>query len=179
MKKKKNQKILIVIAALLLIAVVALTWPNNGRNKSTQGSGATTPSSSSQSTSLPPTTPETTPASSTKQPTPSSGVTASLIAPTGSFVSNHHPNLGGSPAPNQEQSVCNTTPGATCNIEFTKSGVVKSLGSKITDSSGATYWTWTLQGIGLTQGSWKIVAVATLNGQTRTAEDALAIDVQP
>lgn len=104
---------------------------------------------------------------------------ATLIAPTGTFVSNHRPNLGGSPAPNEEQSTCNTTPGATCQISFTYNGVTKSLPAQTADSGGATYWTWDLQDIGLTEGSWQIQATARLNGKTLTGSDALKLEVQP
>ena len=107
--------------------------------------------------------------------TPSSNAT--LIDPTGNFVSNHHPNLSGSPAPNQIQSICNTTPGATCQIIFTKDGVTKQLPAQKTDSGGATYWTWKLQDIGLTAGSWHVQAKATLGTQTKTADDAMNLEV--
>lgn len=104
---------------------------------------------------------------------------ATLIAPTGTFVSNHRPNLSGSPAPSEEQSTCNTTPGATCQISFTYNGVTKSLPAQTADSGGATYWTWNLQDIGLTEGSWQIQATARLNGKTLTGSDALKLEVQP
>jgi len=96
---------------------------------------------------------------------------AQLIAPSGVFVSNHSPNLSGSPAPNQISSVCNTTAGANCTIVFTKSGATRSLPVKKTDSGGAAYWTWKLQDIGLTVGTWHVQAVATLGGQTQKTAD--------
>ena len=110
----------------------------------------------------------------------SSGETV-LVTPTGNFVSDHHPNLSGSPAPNTVESVCNTTPGATCQITFTNtnSGVVKSLPSKATDANGASYWNWKLQDIGLTQGTWKIDATATLDSQSKNASDAMNLEVGP
>jgi hypothetical protein len=102
---------------------------------------------------------------------------AVLIAPTGDFVSNHHPNLDGSPAPNTMSSVCTTTPGATCTIAFTKDGVTKSLPVQTADRGGSTYWNWKLQDIGLTAGSWKIEARAMLGGKTSTAADAMELVV--
>ena len=103
---------------------------------------------------------------------------AVLIAPSGDFVSDHHPNLSGSPAPNTMTSVCNTTPGATCQISFTMDGVTKSLPSQTTDSGGSTYWTnWKLQNVGLTAGSWSVEATASLNGQTKTASDSMSLVV--
>ena len=102
---------------------------------------------------------------------------AVLLPPTGDFVSDHHPNLSGSPAPNTMSSVCTTTPDATCTIVFTKSGVTKYLAGETTDSNGSAYWYWKLQDIGLTAGSWQIQATATLNSQTKTASDAMDLVV--
>jgi hypothetical protein len=113
----------------------------------------------------------------TSSKTGSGGSPAALIAPSGSFVSNHHPNLSGTPAPNAMSSVCNTTPGASCQISFTKDGVTKSLGAQTADANGATYWNWKLQDIGLTEGTWGVQASATLNGQTKTASDAMDLVV--
>ncbi|MEO6513738.1 MAG: hypothetical protein ABIO22_03665 [Candidatus Saccharimonadales bacterium] len=106
-----------------------------------------------------------------------SAVTLALIAPTGDFVSNHHPNLSGSPAPNTISSVCTTTPGASCTISFTKDGVTKSLPTQTTDRAGSAYWNWKLQDINLTAGSWNITAAATLSGQTKVASDPMDIVV--
>jgi len=120
--------------------------------------------------------------SSTGSTSQSSGSTtqATLTTPLGNFVSDHHPNHGGSPAPNTITSVCSTTPGATCIISFTMNGVTKSLPKQTVDAGGSTYWNnWTLQSVGLTAGSWKIQATATLNGQTATATDAMDLVVSP
>lgn len=105
--------------------------------------------------------------------------TAQLIAPRGNFVSNHRPNLGGSPAPNRIASVCTTTSGATCVINFTKDGVTKSLPAQTTDRGGSTYWDWKLQDIGLTEGAWKVTATATLGSQSQSADDAINLEVAP
>jgi hypothetical protein len=121
--------------------------------------------------------------SDTKQGSQETNTTSTntvLLIPTGGFVSNHHPNLSGSPAPNSLTSVCNTTPGATCEITFTKGDVTKSLPSETTDAGGVAYWNnWTLQSVGLSAGSWQVKAIASLNGQTKTALDALALMVSP
>lgn len=100
-----------------------------------------------------------------------------LVTPSGNFVSNHRPNLSGSPAPNQVSSACNTTPGAACQITFTKGDLVKSLATQTTDASGATYWSWNLQDVGLTAGSWQVQAIATLNGKNLTVKDAMNLEV--
>lgn len=109
----------------------------------------------------------------------SSGSTAAPIAPSGQFVSDHHPNLGGSPAPNSMTSVCNTSPGATCEITFTMGSTVKSLPAQTVDAGGATYWNWTLQQYGLSGGTWQIEAIAKLNGQTATSTDPTSLVVSP
>lgn len=105
--------------------------------------------------------------------------TATLFTPSGQFISNHHPNLSGSPAPNTIASVCNTTPGAGCKIIFTMGGNTKSLPSHDADANGTAYWSWKLQDIGLTAGTWKVQAVASLNGQTKSASDAMDLVVAP
>lgn len=118
--------------------------------------------------------------SSTKTQGPavtSSAGSASLIAPFGTFVSNHKPGQSGSPT--SEQSVCNTTPGATCDIQFTNSaGVTKSLGAEVAGSSGTAFWSWDIKGGTLAPGSWKITAVVKLNGQTSTTSDPTPLEVQ-
>lgn len=181
---KRNKKIVIAIAIIALIAiatVVALKTSHKSAQSAQAPSVAGTKVSTNQSTntSSSPSNSNTPSTASTKQAAPSGSVSGTLLSPTGSFVSNHHPNLSGHPAPNQEQSVCNTTPSAMCDIEFSMNGVTKSLGSKVADSGGAVYWTWTLQNIGLTQGSWKITAKATLNDQTKSTTDSLNLEVQP
>lgn len=105
------------------------------------------------------------------------GASASLVAPTGNFVSNHHPNLSDSPAPNSMTSVCNTSPGASCKIWFTNDGITKSLPSQVTDAGGATYWYWKLQDIGLTAGSWKISATSSMGSDSLSSTDPTALVV--
>ena len=107
------------------------------------------------------------------------GTTISLAEPSGAFVSNHHPNLSGSPAPNTMSSVCNTTPNASCQIHFSINNTVKSLPAKTADVNGAVFWDWAIQDIGLYQGEWKVTAVTTLGEQTKTASDAVDLVVAP
>lgn len=102
------------------------------------------------------------------------------LTPTGDFISNHSPNLSGSPAPSSVQSVCNTSPGAMCRIEFTNSdGIVKTLAAQKTDTNGATYWNWDVKTAGFTVGTWTIKVIAELHGQTTTATEAQALKVGP
>lgn len=101
-----------------------------------------------------------------------------LIKPFGTLVSNHKPGQNGSPL--EEGSVCNTTPGASCSITFTKDGVTKSLPAKTADGAGAAYWSsWTPQSVGLTSGSWMVSAVATLGQQSASTQDTLALEISP
>lgn len=101
-------------------------------------------------------------------------------APTGDFVSDHHPNLSGSPAPNTETSSCTTTVGVQCQIRFTMNGVTKELPARTTDGDGSILWSnWTLQSIGLTQGSWQVTAVAINGNNEVTAQDPLQLVVAP
>jgi hypothetical protein len=93
--------------------------------------------------------------------------------PSGIFVSNHRPSLSGENLANQINSVCTTTSGAICTIVLTKDGKSISLPKQGTDNGGSTYWTWKLQDYGITEGTWRIKAVATLNGQTVTADDSV------
>ncbi len=136
-----------------------------------------TPSKSSNGTST--TTTTTTPSSNTTAPakTPTNAPSADngkLLEPTGNFVSNHHP---GSATSTAEQSVCNTSSGATCYIEFSKGSDVKVLPTKTADSNGAAFWDWDVKDAGLSSGSWQIKAVVSLGGQTKTAIDNLSLDV--
>lgn len=103
--------------------------------------------------------------------TKTGGSSTSLLAPTGNFISNHRPNLSGSPAPSSMSSVCNTTPGASCKISFTKGDSVKSLPSQVTDAGGATYWFWNLEDIGLTSGNWSISATSSVGDSSKTTTD--------
>jgi len=100
---------------------------------------------------------------------------ATPIVPSGQFVSNHSP--GGS-NPTTEQSVCNTTAGASCYIQFTKDSIVKKLDSQVTDANGTTIWNWDVKAAGLTAGSWHISAVATLNGQAVSAQDSQTMEIK-
>lgn len=105
---------------------------------------------------------------------PSSG--SDLLAPYGNFVSNHVPSLKNS---SSMESVCITTPGASCTIIFTKDGVTKTLESKKANSNGAIIWSWDIDDAGFVEGSWKITATATLDGQTKSTSDIQNLEVQP
>lgn len=107
----------------------------------------------------------------------SSGSTAvSLQAPYGTFVSNHLPGKNGTNT--QEESVCSSTPGASCYMKFVQGSIVKTLKNQILDSSGTTYWLWDTKSAGLTSGSWQVFAIVNLNSQTKTSKDAQDLVIQ-
>jgi hypothetical protein len=122
------------------------------------------------------------PAASTPQdntPLPTDVTNHTLIAPTGTFVSNHFPGQNGSST--TEASVCNTSPGATCYIKFTNvtTGDTTQLAAQVTDARGTTSWYWDAsQDAHLSAGQWKVMAIATLGSQTKTATDTLNLTVQ-
>lgn len=126
--------------------------------------------SSSSSSSAP-----TTPDKSTPTLAPASSG-AAPATPTGQFVSNHKPGANGSPT--SEESVCSTTPGATCYIEFTMGSTVKKLNAETADANGSAYWNWDVGNAGFTSGSWQVTAVATDNGKSASANDATPLEVQ-
>jgi hypothetical protein len=181
-KQKKGHKKWVLVALLVLAVIVggvaiirhqsthkkqvATHIPSKGPSKtenSSKKSAKTTTNNGNK-------------ASVSDKSTASSG---SLIAPFGTFVSNHRPSLSGSPLLKQEKSVCNTTPGASCYILFMKDGIAKQLDPQTVDSTGSTYWIWDIGQAGLTQGTWKVTAVATLNGQTLSTDDGIPFEVQP
>jgi hypothetical protein len=101
------------------------------------------------------------------------------LAPYGSFVSNHRPNIGGNPAPSKELSTCTTSVGATCYIEFKNDGVVTKLPAQTADVSGSTSWSGDINDAGFAEGTWKITAIATLNGKTSSTSDTIDLVVLP
>jgi hypothetical protein len=102
------------------------------------------------------------------------GAATVLLAPTGTFVSAHK-NVG---MDVPLTSVCNTTPGAICQITMTSGISSHSLEGRTADSNGAVYWDrWTPRGIGLTPGVWDVKAKASLNGQSKTTDDALTLEI--
>lgn len=115
--------------------------------------------------------------SAKNSPSPSSDTT--LLEPNGTFVSNHRPNLSGSPRPNDMQSSCVTTPGVSCRITFTNGAIVKSLPTRTTDAGGGAYWQWKLQDIGLTAGVWRVDAIASSGSQTKSVSDTIELVVSP
>lgn len=175
----------LAVASVTVILVALAIFLYANQDDEPKGSTATTANSETKGeppTEKPvdtsnPSNPSQTPSTNDKDQAPSTAVATNLKEPSDStFVSNHNPKLSAGLA---LDSVCNTSPGATCKIIFTKDGVSKSLPDKIADSGGSAYWTWTLSDVGLTAGTWKVTATATLGTQTKTAADAQALEVSP
>ncbi|HSW79529.1 MAG TPA: hypothetical protein VLG47_02010 [Candidatus Saccharimonadales bacterium] len=180
-KKSSKKPLIIIILIILLIAAIGF-WIWNKNNS--PPTNATVPTNTGTPATANPDVPGGTDenpstggggskdeGSNTPGTAPDSSVTPAT--PSGQFVSNHEPNLSGSPAPNTETSACTTTPGVLCKITFTSGSVVKSLPAQRTDSNGNTLWTnWTLQSVGLTKGSWQIAAVATNGSKSASVQDS-------
>jgi hypothetical protein len=183
--KRSAWLLLALLALLLVIVCLAVTW---GRTDN-KGDMTRAVTGGQNTKGEPPTNNSNPPSANTQQPNAQTGdgknespdPAIHLETPTGNFVSNHRPSLSANATMNEEQSVCNTTPGATCQIKFTKGNITKTLPLQITDRGGATYWSWKIQDkdIGLSTGSWQIQAVATLGNQTQTASDSLNLEVTP
>jgi cytoskeletal protein RodZ len=185
-KKLLKKPVLFTAAAIVIIVVILLVL--HFRNRPTSGTipsqnpaaaasnkkpVAASSESSSGSASQTNSTPTGTAAKDSSSAPAASGT---LIAPYGDFVSNHSPSLSERQA---ESSVCNTTPGATCYIKFTKDGITKQLSPEVTDTSGTAYWSWNVKEAGLTSGNWVITAVASLDGSTKTTKTDMPLSVAP
>jgi hypothetical protein len=66
-----------------------------------------------------------------------------------------------------------------CRITFANNGTTVSLPSKQADANGNATWTWKLQDIGVTEGSWTVTAVATNDDKTVSAVDPMTLEVRP
>lgn len=166
--------ITVLVVAVLVITLAANYWTHMHTQKVTPT--PTTASSNTKgektSTSNQPTNGTTTQPNDGKETNSTPGT---LLVPTGNFVSTHHLRSSDSLT-----STCTTTPGATCQVTFTKDGVVKSLPALTTDAGGSAYWNnWQPNDYGLGVGTWTIQAIAKLGTQSATASDALSLEVQP
>ncbi len=99
--------------------------------------------------------------------------------PEGTFVSNHRPNINGSPAPSTEVSVCHTTPGTQCVIEFSRDEITVSLPTQVVNMDGNTSWNWDIKQLGLTPGEWTITAKAINGSHTSITTDPMMLTVLP
>ena len=180
-QKTTNRKALIftIILVVLVIAGAVFAYATVQRNNQ-----STTPPNTSNSTE-----PEAGDANDTSgsisspdaddTPVQTPPNTVAPQTPTGTFVSNHHPNLSGSPSPNAMNSTCTTTSGVMCNITFTKDGKTLSLDNKQADANGSVVWNWNLQDLGFTTGTWTVTAIATNGDKTASTVDSMTLEVQP
>lgn len=92
-----------------------------------------------------------------------------LISPTGTFANIYK----GVSLSDLMQSTCNTSPGATCQIIFTRGSVTKSLPMQAADAGGAVYWSWRPgdSNVGLSPGTWHIMAKSSLGSQIKTTDN--------
>lgn len=179
-RKSKNKKRAIILSVVLalIFSSGAFAWLSQSQQNNDDRSATKTDTKKAKSQKE--TKEQSASEDNTKAPSndiaqPSSTFTPTK--PTGTFVSNHNPNLSGSPAPNQMSSTCQTTPGVYCTIQFTKGSIVKSLPSKKTDSSGNTSWDWKLQDVGLTAGEWSIEAIAKNGDKVSRAQDSMNLRI--
>jgi hypothetical protein len=185
-KKARSKTLLIVFACLVIIFGVGIGLEATGTIHLLNQKGTVISNSSvthNKNDSRGPVAPPKgtlAPTSPTNTGSNTSSPVTTLLAPSGAFVSFHDPSISGSSTPNQLQSSCISTPGASCTIEFTNNtGVTESLPSQVIDGTGHTTWSWKVQDLGLTVGSWKITAIATLNGQSKSTNDTIGLNVQP
>jgi len=61
---------------------------------------------------------------------------------------------------------------------LTNGSTTTKLPAQKTDSDGATYWEWDINDAHLSSGNWKITAVATLNGQTKSTQDEIPLSIE-
>lgn len=173
--KKKHLTLYITVVIVALVAIGSGIEYYH-RQKTSQNTPTTITNNSSSPAN---TSPDKTPVTNTNSGSPmASSSPGELATPTGTFVSNHRPSLTNVDLA-KEESVCNTTPGATCEIAFSKDGTQRSLGAKTVNTSGVTIWDWTPSSLNLTTGSWQIDVTVSLNGKTKSAVDATALMVQP
>lgn len=188
--KGKLRGVALAILLLLLVAVVAgaayMLWHQNHssftQTKTNNGTATANPNvpGGTNDNSNDNTTANNSKDSSGNTPGPTLDPSVQPAMPTGQFVSNHHASLAQQPGLNSETSACITTPGAMCRIDFTNGSVTKSLPTGKTDENGSYVWTsWTLQSLGITEGTWEITAVAMNGSKTTTAQDATALVVAP
>jgi hypothetical protein len=182
-RKSKKKLIIVIIVVLLVVSCIFFAFyrtilmasVSNNFTSNSKSINTTNHNNSTENTK-----PVSSGISSSKEPNQSTPKVANDVipaAPLGNFVSNHHPNMSGSPSPNREVSTCTTTPGATCLIQFTENNNIKSLNQQTTDANGNTSWAWTLQDAGLTVGKWKITAIANNGDKTSVSSDAMYLEI--
>lgn len=192
-KPQKRSRLSLIITIILLVLVAAAIsyyyfqkkaadqrQQQYGSSTTTPTENVSTPSSSTTSSSSSGGSITSSKDASTSTTTaPSIDTSVTPQTPVGTFVSNHRPNLSGSPAPNTMNSTCRTTLGAVCTISFTNGETTVSLPEKTTDANGNVSWDWKLQDINIGKGSWTVKAVAKNGSKTAESTDPIKLEVGP
>jgi ferredoxin len=196
-KKSRSSLVLSILAiAVVVLVVLFLTkpWSSNPTKKvenqtttnhssvtktspNTQSSATNSAPNSATTTTLEPSSNKVGTGTSTSSGNGNTTTTTTITTPSGDFVSAYSVD-----SDTPINSVCNTSPSVTCQINFTNtlSNVTESLPAEVTNSDGSTYWQgWEPQDYNITAGIWQITAVATYNGQSTTATDSMNLSVQP
>ena len=167
----------IVLVGLIIVGILQVTHTIHLFRKPTVATSASFTSKGENSTPTTSSSPAATSQSSNTDSKANAQANQAVLTPSGNFVSNHHPNLSGWPTPNTLVSVCEGTPEASCFISFTMGNTTKSLSTQTISQTGSAYWSWKLQDVGLTVGTWQIKATSTIDGHTATSVDALNLVV--
>jgi hypothetical protein len=178
-KFKQNRILLIVLVGLLLVALAGLLFSRPATKQVSTIPSSTSVGTSSNASSEAQDLPTNSGRANDSSSSQSGGTTtdrAVLSAPWGNFVSNHSPGQNGSPL--AETSVCNTTPGATCYLKFTNGAKTRLLDKKVANVNGSIIWNWDVKAAGFESGDWRITAIATLNGKTKSTVDSLPLSVK-
>lgn len=176
---QKRKKLLLIIGIVLALVAIVIWLLMRGDSKKPQGSGQDTASTTSQPSSNAGTLNQQgtsqNQSDTAKQSNTAPPSTATLEAPSGSFISNHHP----SSATQSIESICSTNQGASCQFTFRLGSTVKALSKKTVGSNGSVSWVWTPSEVGLTSGTWEVTAVAELNGTQKSTTDPLGLVISP
>jgi hypothetical protein len=178
-KFKQNRILLIVLVGLLLVALAGLLFSRPATKQVSTIPSSTSVGTSSNASSEAQNSLTNSGGANDSSSSQSGGTTterAVLNAPWGNFVSNHSPGQNGSPL--AETSVCNTTPGATCYLKFTNGAKTRLLDKKVANVNGSIIWNWDVKAAGFESGDWRITAIATLNGKTKSTVDSLPLSVK-
>jgi hypothetical protein len=192
-----NKKLLIVLIALIILCLffaryVLFAKPKRSTHSSnTSHSQTITQNSAQEESPKYPNPYQTTPIPSTNVPggdLNNNTTNQSLVSPFGQFVSNYGPvSYSATNGSNQEESICQTTIGASCSIVFIQGQTKKALQVqqvKLVNGSqnGVASWSWTPSQVGgnggLTPGQWEVEAIATLNNQTKITTSNLKLNIE-
>ena len=162
----KTMVITLILAAVAVVLVSLYVWQQQKPAKTTTvtpqpsasvpmgGHGANTSENAGPTHDS---TPSTAP---TVESNPSHPVSNTLAPPTGSLLSS-----ASSPSNGTEESICDTVPGATCELKASKDAQTVTVGpAKVADGNGTVLWDWSVSQ--LSKGNWQVYAVASLNGSS-------------